>query len=236
VSSPPAARLEHAVVAVAELASRLLRPVPWQRATERFLWQELVTCLLGSRVRSEMADAAATQLSACGLLDDPSRRSWDDHFEADVQRTLSVPMSTRGAAGRPLRYRYPTMRANHLRRTGAALYGAEASLCGLLRRTDERDARRALVAAAVGIGPKQASLFLRNVGRTDDLAVLDAHVLRFMAEVGLGMHTPASVGQLRGYERVEAVLASYGTGLGFPLGCLDIAIWLVMRAHRPPSQ
>jgi N-glycosylase/DNA lyase len=87
-----------------------------------------------------------------------------------------------------------------------------------------------------GIGPKQASLFLRNVGYAENLAILDVHVLRFMRYIGLLRAPEISVTTLRRYEVAEERLLAYSLGLGWPMATLDVAIWVVMRAAgRLPS-
>lgn len=97
--------------------------------------------------------------------------------------------------------------------------------------TDARDLRRELTRLRCGVGPKQASLFLRNVGTSNDLAVLDTHSLRFMRIVGLAPSaTPPR--DLRDYERREERLRAYALGFAQPMGLFDAALWIVMRAAR----
>ena len=85
---------------------------------------------------------------------------------------------------------------------------------------------------AVGIGPKQASLFLRNIGYAKDLAILDTHILRYMSLVGLLPNLIQSVSTLRKYETVEGLLCSYSEKFQVSLAYIDIAIWVVMRTCR----
>ena len=86
-----------------------------------------------------------------------------------------------------------------------------------------------LVESCAGIGPKQASLFLRNIHFSDQLAVLDSHVLRFMTIAGILGPNRKSIGSIRGYEAHEGRLRDYASGFGWSIGCLDLGIWLVMR-------
>jgi len=82
-----------------------------------------------------------------------------------------------------------------------------------------------------GVGPKQASLFLRNVGKADDLAILDSHSVRFMHMVGLSASV-APPRDMRDYEERENCLRAYVAGLAQPMARFDAALWIVMRAAR----
>jgi len=81
-----------------------------------------------------------------------------------------------------------------------------------------------------GVGPKQASMFLRNVAVSYDLAIVDRHVCRYMHLIGL-VEGDLRVATIREYEESEAKLRVYATtAMSCPLGVLDWAIWIVMRA------
>ncbi len=93
---------------------------------------------------------------------------------------------------------------------------------------DPRATREWLVRNCSGLGPKQASLFLRKTGYSDSLAVLDTHLIRFMRQTGLCSCDEAPP-RLRAYERLETVFATYAASVGIALSRLDVAIWIVMR-------
>jgi len=88
--------------------------------------------------------------------------------------------------------------------------------------------RLALVEDLPGIGPKQASMFLRNIGLTYELAVLDVHVLRYLQMIGL--RRIVRIHRLADYEQAEAVATHYAIECGRPVGLLDWAIWITMQA------
>lgn len=88
---------------------------------------------------------------------------------------------------------------------------------------DERRAREWLVENMMGLGYKEASHFLRNVGY-DDLAILDRHVLRTMHEYGMIEEVPRGLTRRR-YLELEARLQDLGKRLGLSLSKLDLYIW-----------
>lgn len=95
---------------------------------------------------------------------------------------------------------------------------------------DERTARARIMSVAVGIGPKQASLFLRNIGYAENLAILDTHILKYMKVVGLVPQILKTVSYSPKYEDIERILINYATKFKESLACLDTAIWIVMRS------
>ncbi len=84
------------------------------------------------------------------------------------------------------------------------------------------DARRLLTEKIKGLGYKEASHFLRNVGR-DDVAILDRHVLRWLCERGyigdIRALTP------RAYVTIERLLSKIADEKSVSLSALDLCIW-----------
>lgn len=193
--------------------------------SSREVFRELVLCILGSQVTHEMSVAAFEQLRRRGLLDRAGASRDKRPSLREFESALTTPR------GRP-RYRFPRMAAARLARLYAALPGGPKDLVRLISvQGDSRKLRRALTELRCGVGPKQASLFLRNIGKADDLAILDTHSVRFMHIAGLSPSaTPPR--DLRDYEEREDRLRSYVAGLAQPLARFDAALWIVMRAAR----
>lgn len=84
-------------------------------------------------------------------------------------------------------------------------------------------ARGWLVKNVKGIGYKEASHFLRNVG-FDNLAILDRHVLSVLREHGLIKKTPRQLTR-RMYLDIEEKLRKLAQGLDLALGELDLYLW-----------
>ena len=92
------------------------------------------------------------------------------------------------------------------------------------------DARVCIVSTAIGAGPKQASLFLRNIGCGDDLAILDMHVLRYMTWSRLATKCAnKEVHTLPGYVRTEKIFQDHAKQIGVSVANLDLAVWVVVR-------
>ena len=204
----------------------------WFSASEAELLFELVACILGSQVPYEVALAAAEEIRNVGLLENPIKQYCFPIYERAIYDILRQPLHNPGWAPTGRRYRFAKIRANHISRTLWAIYSDGGSLKGRLGACKTAsEARRTIVELGVGIGPKQASLFLRNIGFTDELAILDTHLLRFMRLFGLLHQAIRPISSLQNYETIENHLRYYAKRTGYSLGCVDQAIWIVMRVY-----
>jgi N-glycosylase/DNA lyase len=186
---------------------------------------ELSTCLLSSQVPYPLAIAAAEALDRTGVLHD-HRMPEDELFEK-ITRILRQPLLV---AGRRRFYRFPTARARQLAASRAEVTRLAGNLQPLLLSLGDGVAARAwFVANLPGIGPKQASMFLRNCGVSYDLAILDRHVLNYMVALSIHKELKQFNSGLAQYCKYEVRLRSYANEIGFPVGVLDWAIWIVMR-------
>lgn len=232
----PKSTFERAVTDIAEDVKRRPSTTCWSGREESQLWYELVACLLGSRVSFELAQASARSLYSSGVLNHASPGRVIPRYSEMVFSVLSEPVRVESCCGstRQIRYRFPRARAEGIARTAEQIYcSAAKSIRSILEEScDSRHARRSVVEASHGVGAKQASLFLRNIGYSNDVAILDSHILRYMRIVGITERTLTSVSGIGAYEQLESDLCSYADDLGFPVWCLDTAVWIVMRVHQ----
>ncbi len=228
-------RLEQAVLKVYQSINKR-NNVNWMYYCEHSLWYELVACILGSKVPFEHAQTAASCLRDRGLLDveDCFRNSLQ--FESRITEALMHQVSPPDAPERTWKYRYPRLRANHIRRTAESIYGECGSIKAILESSkDPGSVRIRIVEASVGIGPKQSSLFLRNIGYSDNIAILDTHVLRYMFLLGILQVRTQVVSTIAHYQDIEEHLRAYTNKLGANLAYLDTAIWITMRVFQRES-
>ncbi len=83
-------------------------------------------------------------------------------------------------------------------------------------------AREVLANEIYGIGMKEASHFLRNVGYFD-LAIVDKHVMRF--SINSGLVRPLKTLTRSRYLEIERKLKELARQLGMSVGILDLFIW-----------
>lgn len=80
-----------------------------------------------------------------------------------------------------------------------------------------------LVKNVKGIGWKEASHFLRNIGHRN-LAILDRHILKNLVRVGAISSVPKSLTEKR-YLEVERKFMSFSRKTGIPMDELDLLFW-----------
>ncbi|MGA9116256.1 MAG: DNA lyase [Bacteroidota bacterium] len=93
----------------------------------------------------------------------------------------------------------------------------------LLTTPDSRELRLWLVRNVRGLGWKEASHFLRNIGRRD-LAILDRHILRNLKLHGVVRTLPRTLTHAR-YLAIERSYLRFARRTGIPLDELDLLFW-----------
>jgi N-glycosylase/DNA lyase len=81
-----------------------------------------------------------------------------------------------------------------------------------------------LVLNVLGFGYKEASHFLRNIGKNDGLAILDRHILRNLKRLGLIRSIPKSLSRKR-YGEIENRFSKFASTRGIALDELDLVFW-----------
>ena len=84
--------------------------------------------------------------------------------------------------------------------------------------------REWLVENVKGLGYKEASHFLRNIGLGEGFAILDRHILRNLNRLGVITEIPVSITKKR-YLEIEEKLRRFATEIGIPLADLDLLFW-----------
>lgn len=173
---------------------------------------DLAFCILGGYgVKMELNQAAFQHLHDAGV------------FTADVvpsaleiEELLSSPLNV---GGRPHKYRYPRQRGHRLNVALNAI--RERPPC-----TDDPMIFREQLMELPGIGPKTASWIARNWMGSDDVAILDVHVLRAGGLMGL---FPEKYHLPRDYWSLEKRFIAFAQALDIRVAVLDAIIWREMR-------
>ncbi|MBU4202191.1 MAG: N-glycosylase/DNA lyase [Candidatus Altiarchaeales archaeon] len=84
--------------------------------------------------------------------------------------------------------------------------------------------REFLVENVKGLGWKEASHFLRNVGYGKDIAILDRHILRNLLRFKVILEIPRSISKRR-YIEIENKMKKFSQNIGIPLQELDLLFW-----------
>ncbi|WP_036308714.1 hypothetical protein [Methylosinus sp. LW3] len=176
------------------------------------LAEDLAFCLLGGYgVKMELNRAAWERLDEAGAL-----RAIDVPSAAEFEALLSEPLRVNG---RLQKYRYPRQRAGRLHVALKFLRDSPPD-------TNDPIAFRNRMMELPGIGPKTASWIVRNHIGSDEVAILDVHVLRAGIMIGL---FPETYRLPRDYESLERKFLNFARALQVRASVLDAIMWREMR-------
>jgi N-glycosylase/DNA lyase len=95
----------------------------------------------------------------------------------------------------------------------------------LLSFIDPLELREWLVKNVKGIGMKEASHFIRNIGFSENqLAILDVHILKNLKELGVIEKIPKNLTK-KEYIKIEDKMKGFSKRIGIPLDELDLLFW-----------
>ncbi len=86
------------------------------------------------------------------------------------------------------------------------------------------ESREWLVKNIKGIGYKEASHFLRNIGLYENIAILDRHILKNLKQLGVIGEIPEKLGKTK-YLQIEKKMSNFAEKIGIPLHHLDLILW-----------
>jgi len=202
----------------------------WDEMTEDELWQTLCLCILSSNVPYESAQSALSHLTEKGYL----RLRWivetpnsENLIAKELSRPLYLPIKLDGSCRK---YRFPNVRARNIVQAARVVFSEKLSLSELLARHDsERTVRDILVAKIPGIGLKEASHFLRDIGYSNNLAIIDSHVASFLAEIRAISPEEVKMINRSIYFELESILQKLCKEHNVSLSVFDMAVWRYMR-------
>ena len=183
------------------------------------MFSELASCILGSRITFEKAKNVSELLKQNDLLRPQGLIEQPRTYENRIHSIL-----------REQKCLYAKSKARYIVRTSMSIYLKEhTSIKDILKTAnDQYVARDILVELCLGIGLKQASLFLRNIHYADNLAILDTHVINYIRLMGLEDETHQGLTR-RMYLSYENQLRKYSEKFNTSVAQLDVSIWVVMR-------
>lgn len=229
-------RLDNVILAMCEEVHSHAQPSqPWENLSEDQLLYEAVVCIAGSQMLFEMAVGIADRLKNANLLTSSTVGFGGTNYQAKIVKALTRPLLVGTSSGKTLscQPRFKNRLATLIATTVSNIYTDGMTIAKILNTTGGvRRTRESLVAKVCGFGPKQASLFLRRIGYSADLAVLDVHVLDYLALAkGISVR-PSALQRLHAYERIEAEFIGVANQFGHTVGCVDLATWITMRVAK----
>ena len=181
--------------------SRIQEFIKVHEAYSQKWYEELIFCILTAYSSAKMGVKCLDSLSAGGFL-----------IEGSLYDLKSCLMSQG--------HRFAERRAEYIFNTRKL---APSIKTIIQRFRDSKTAREWLVKNIKGIGWKEASHFLRNVGYLD-VAIIDRHIVSNLLQFGLIEESEKSLTKRR-YLAYEKILESVAEKLAMEPGRLDLYLW-----------
>jgi N-glycosylase/DNA lyase len=177
----------------------------WEQGSDEDIFYELVFCLLTPAARAHAAWNTVCLLREKGVL-----------LRNDFREVADLL--------KHVRFRY-TKAARIIEAAERFLIGNRSALREVLKGFDSGEKRREwLVREIRGLGYKEASHFLRNLGLSDGIAILDRHILNGLAMLGVIDDVPSSLSPAR-YIIIEGKMQAYSQSINIPVEHLDFVLW-----------
>ncbi|MDP8217859.1 MAG: N-glycosylase/DNA lyase [Candidatus Theseobacter exili] len=171
---------------------------------DRDIFSELCFCICTPQSKAVYCDRAVSSLTKSGVL-----------FSGKYDQIRN------GLKG----VRFPNNKAKYIFEARCMFYKD-----GSLKIKDKLDisnilkCREWLVNNVKGLGYKEASHFLRNIGFGKDLAILDVHILNNMKKFSIINEIPKSITK-KLYYSLENDLRVFATNKNIPMDALDLLFW-----------
>jgi len=174
-------------------------------STNRAIFTELAFCLFTPGTKAINGDRAVRALRESNLLFEGSQRA--------------IANLLRGIV------RFHNNKASYLVAAQKLFKsGKSIDIKRILDRTDILNTREWLVSNVKGIGYKEASHFLRNIGLGKGLSILDVHILKNLERCKVIDEIPASISR-RTYIKIEDKMRRFASSINIPIEELDLLFW-----------
>lgn len=184
----------------------------------RDTWRSLLFCILSSQVRVVVANRAVeTIISAVP-------------FFTESLAVSEVYQYTKRILRDDVGYRFYDVKAKQVADSWFAFAQLGEDLYAYLDSFDsEEEAREAVARLFPGLGMKQASMFLRDVGFSSRLCIIDTHVLWYCSQILAEL--PKTLSPKR-YLELESFLLGESDKWGVAPNVFDSVVWAAARAFK----
>lgn len=211
---------EYLISSLSTDMQRAYLPVPTFAEENRpeEIWKHKIFCVLSSQFNAQRAAV----ISANIVRSIPFFESWPIHkLEDECYKFLSS-----GGTG----YRFPKTKARQISLCWFPFLQIKDEYQEYVRSFSSEDAAREHITETFpGIGYKQASMFLRNIGASKNLSVIDVHVLLYLR---ICHNWESDHLTRRRYRLAENILREDAVRYGLDLNVFDTMIWSAARALK----
>ena len=177
----------------------------WNHAPEEYLLLELLFCLLTPQSNANLCWEKVLELFNSGKL-----------YSGTVDAISSII--------NPVRFK--NNKAKYIKK--AINFFGDSSLKKFLQGNDIYTIRDRLIKTVDGLGYKEASHFLRNIGIGLELAILDRHILRCLKDFRVIDTIPDALTPQR-YKDIEHSMQDFCKSINIPISHLDFIFWYLKK-------
>ncbi len=182
----------------------------WEKGDEDDIFDELTFCLFTPQSKAKVCWNTVEKLREKGMIEEGGKSEIADEIK---------------------RVRFRHNKSGYLVEARENFLKDDISLREKLSDfNDPKDAREWIVDNIKGLGYKESSHFLRNIGYTEDLAILDRHILKNLEELGVIDEVPKTLTKKK-YIEIEKKMKSFSDEVDIPLGHLDLVLWHEETGH-----
>jgi len=174
------------------------------KKNDKHVFQELCFCILTPQSNAVLCDEALKGLVRSGTLFSGGRDA--------VRRALK-------------RVRFYNNKTEYLLKARQLFKkGLRFNIKNRIDESDVFQTREWFVKNIKGLGYKEASHFLRNIGLGNNIAILDVHILRNLKKFGVIKEIPKSISRLK-YMEIETKMKVFSKRIKIPIDELDLLFW-----------
>jgi len=188
-----------------DIAKRLQEFELKKYAPDEEIFAELVFCILTPQTRASQANKALSELQNGPLF-------------KGSEKEIAEVLAKNGI-------RFHNRKAKYIIKARELFSrGNKIKIKSMLNTDDPKGLRAWLASNVLGLGYKEASHFLRNIGYGKDLAILDRHILSELLKLKIISKMPKSLSKSK-YLEIEQKLTAFAAKLKLSLAELDALLW-----------
>ena len=177
----------------------------WEKGGEEDIFEELAFCLLTPQSKARICWTAVERMKKNDVL-------LRGRYEEILENLQGV------------RFKY-TKAQNIILAREFFMHKGKLSIRDKLKEfSNPWEMREYLVKNIRGIGYKEASHFLRNIGIGEKLAILDRHIMRNLRKLGVIGEIPRNLTRKK-YLEIEEKMHAFCEEIGIPLAHFDLLLW-----------
>jgi len=169
----------------------------FNRRSNKELFKELCFCILTANFNAKKSMEIQREIS--------------EYFLTDSKEQLAKKLEEYG-------HRFPNTRAEYIVESKKV----KNQLATIIQHYSKKAIREWLVKNVKGVGYKEASHFLRNIG-FDDYAIIDYHIVDLLVEYGI-IEKPKLISKEKYFE-IEEILKKIAEQTNLTLAELDLYLW-----------